>query len=284
MIAIDFAPGLHGNFLEFVINRYIFNVPYSVDSIFQNTGAAHRVNQDPVYQQHKKTYWGHFSAFSDKYPDSVDKVIWIKHDPRLDFVLLTNIFYRCIPGGVIRNDTSILDLEKFHVDSMKHVDWPQAETGSLKSLRMNWYTKFQERHFAETEKRPNTTLPVHEFDYSSFFSLPEFVIELQNTSNFLNMTLQYDTSLSELWQEFVSINQGFNNYKQAQQILTDALSNIWQPIDVNNWQLQAWINHNLSKMFRLYDGELFDCEQYVNNTQSLYAIIQKHLNDFDSKF
>jgi hypothetical protein len=284
MIAIDFAPGLHGNFLEFVINRYIFDVPYSVDSIFQKSGAAHIINQDPVYQQHKKTYWGHFSAYGDSYPESVNKVIWIKHNPKLDFVLLTNIFYRCHPNAVSQNDTSIVDQKKFHTDLMGPSFWSQAETGSLKSLRMNWYTKFQERHFSETEKYPNTTIPVHEFDYSSFFSLPEFIIELQRVSEFLNITLKYDTSLGKLWQEFALINQGFNNYKQAQQILANTLSNVLSPIDVDDWQLQAWLNHNLSKMFRLYDGELFDNEQYVDNTQSLYALIQQHLIDFDSKF
>ena len=284
MIAIDFAPGLHGNFLEFVINRYIFDVPYSVDSIFQNSGAAHKINQDTVYQQHKKTYWGHFSAYGDNYPDSVNKVIWIKHNPKLDFVLLTNIFYRCHPGAVLRNDISILDQKKFHVNLMENSIWSQAETGSLKLLRMNWYTKFQERHFFETEKYPNTNLPVYEFDYSSFFSLPDFIIELQRVSEFLNITLKYDTSLDKLWQEFVLINQGFNNYKQAQQILSNTLSNALFPIDTNDWQLQAWLNHNLSKMFRIHDGKLFDTEQYVDNTQSLYALIQQHLKEFDSKF
>ena len=58
-MAIDFAPGLHGHFLEYVINRYIFGVTCDVDSIFQSSGAVHAINVDSDYQKNKIANRGH---------------------------------------------------------------------------------------------------------------------------------------------------------------------------------------------------------------------------------
>ena len=52
-LALDFAPGLHGHFLEYVCNRYIFKVPYEKNTVFQSTGACHTINTDSEYQKNK---------------------------------------------------------------------------------------------------------------------------------------------------------------------------------------------------------------------------------------
>ena len=164
MIAIDFAPGLHGHFLEYVINKFIFGVPSETKNIFQSTGAAHCINWDTTYQKNKIAERGHFSSFDYNYPDKTEKIIWIKHDQELDFVLLINQFDRCSPDAVKSNDFNIDDIKKLHLDNM----FDRASTP--KDLRDNWYNKLLEFHNNKiTSLKHSTDLPVFDFNYGSFF-------------------------------------------------------------------------------------------------------------------
>jgi hypothetical protein len=280
MTVIDFAPGQHGHFLEYVVNKYIFNINASIptNNLFQSSGAAHNINNSLEYQKRKIVFSGHYSSFNFTYPDQAEKIIWIDHAPNLDFILLTNIYHRCHPNAVNGTEVNIHEITQLHQDAMFDADQ------TLQSLRNNWYTKLQERHFEQTKLKNNTNLPVFDFKYSSFFSLAAFIEHLQQLADFLNFTFVYNQSFVELYQKFIEVNQGYNQYCKALRIVDAILTNQSCLIDQQDWQLQAYINHQLSKLFKIYDGVLHDRNDYPSDTLILHNLVVEFVNNYDNIF
>jgi len=279
MILIDFAPGLHGHFLEFIVNRYIFDVEYCIDSIFQSTGAAHVINVDPVYQQNKIVESRHYSSLMNNryYSENINQIIFIKHNPNFDFVLLTNIFYRCHSKAIHSKDIDVDLIIEFHKQLMA------ADSVTDQDLKNNWFAKLQGRHFVECEKKAKSNILVFDFDFGSFFTLTTFLKELQRTADYLGMTFKFDQSLVNIWNEFIEKNQGYKLYNLGNHLLTQIYNNHTVEIP-NDWKLHAYINHNIAETFRLYDGELFESEAYPTNTQHIHKIILNHIASFDTRF
>jgi len=278
MIAIDFAPGQHGHFLEYVVNNFIYNIGVPIENIFQSSGAAHNINICAEYQASKQASSRHYSSFNCPYPKDAEKIVWIKHDPSLDFILLSNIYHRCHPKAVTGMDVNINEIAQLHRDGM----FDSNQT--LSSLRNNWYAKLKERHFKQTELKKTTTLPVFDFEYSSFFSLAAFVEQLQQLANFLNFTFVYSQSFVELYQKFISVNQGYSQYCTALKIVDSILTNQACPIDQDNWQIQSYINYCLSNLFKIHNGVLHECDQYPNNTQDIHKLVINFVTNYDKIF
>lgn len=275
-IAIDYAPGLHGHFLELVLNKYIYGIPFNSDKIFQSSGAVHAININQDYQDRKIVYQGHFASFGDVYNKHVQKVVFIDHDPKLDFVLLTNIFYRCHEDS--------MDVSDFNVDKIIALHKSFLTTGNTDlDFRNNWFAKLDQRFFEHASAHPTTQLPVYNFDYGSFFELSNFCTELKKTAHFLQETFKFDHTLGKLWQEFMARNQGWALREQAHAILQSMLAN--QNITIpNDWKLHAYLNFRLSRMFDLYDGKLHTNHTYPTTTSELLTVIQEHLATFDSRW
>jgi hypothetical protein len=267
MILIDYAPGLHGFFLEFVVNKYLFGADYSVDSIFQKSGACHEIIFDKKYQQHKVVTCDHYSSISNKkeYSQDINKIIFIKHNPILDFVLLVNIFYRCHPEVTVNRYLDSESIIEYHLNSM-------LNNSSDKELRNDWFTKLSERHFADTEKKAHSNVPVFDFDFGAFFDLSKFLLELQRLSKYLDVDFKFDVSLVKIWNEFIEKNQGFQLYKSAQNLLCSIYNNDSMEIP-NDWKLHAYIYTEIVKTFNVHDSEFFDLETYSTNTQQIYKKI-----------
>ena len=277
MIAIDFSPGAHGYFLEYVINRWIYQVPYTMDTPFQKSGSSHNITQDPVYQESKVVNARHYSVYKHQYPHNTEKIIFIKHCPKLDYVLLTNVFYRT-HASALQSDYPTEKIQQFHIDNMSSDGKDPTEI----ELRNNWYHKLHARDFFNTDNIQQTNLPYFEFDYQSFFNFSEFLIELQRLSNFLNILFTYSTDLWLLWKKFMDKNQGWISYNQANDILNKIYANQSATIEPD-WKLHAWINTCLSKTFRIYSGVLFD-DIYPTDTQQVFNIITEHIKTVDLQF
>jgi len=276
VIALDFAPGLHGHFLELVLNKYIYGIPFHSDKIFQSSGAVHAININQDYQDQQIVYQGHFSSFEYAYHEHTQKVVFIDHDSELDFVLLTNIFYRCHENAV--------NVDDFNIEEIIATQKSFLTTGDTDlDFRNNWFAKLNERFFQHASTRPNTQLPVYNFDFRSFFDLSKFCIELQKTAHFLQETFKFDHTLAELWQKFMRLNQGWILREQAHAFLQSTLANQNIPIP-NDWKLHAYLNFQLSRMFDLHDGVLYTDLTYPATTGELLTVVQEHLATFDSKF
>jgi hypothetical protein len=275
---IDFAPGLHGHFLSYVVNQYIFNIGVKPFDIFQSSGAAHLINLNKEFISRQQVFQGHASYFNYDYPAGTDKIVWIKHSSEFDFVLLTNIFNRCHPDVVNSEIGNSVDINKLHLDNMF------SSQSSLHELRENWYTKLLENHLVKGAVLKQTNIPVFEFDVSSFFDLSDFIEELSRCADFLNMKLHFNSDLVDLHTKFLHKNQGYQRWNICKSLINDIISNKKTAIDLQDWQIQAFINFKLSQLFKIYSGALFDQDLYAKDTQEIHGMVRQFLNTYDQYY
>ena len=266
MIKIDFHAGTHGHFLEYVSNVYIMQTSPNQHNIFRPpTYSAH--NLDTQYLHNRQIFCGHFSKpiFNLKIYNH-DQIIRINIDLDNDnimFVALTNFLCKSCDVGFEQQMLSI----------------PEYIRNINVNYRNYWYSKFNEKdtpiHNYYTDFLP-ITAPIFKFKFESFFSFKDFCIELSALAAFLNQTFFPDQSLYNLWFEFITRNQGWQSYLKCNQLLEDIFAN--QNADIKcSIVEESWLNYNLSKICRLYNGAMFEQEIYPKNTQQVYNIIQEHL-------
>jgi hypothetical protein len=278
-VAIDFDPGTHGHFLEYICNKYIFNVSVS-NSPFFKSGSSHAINLDANYQQNKQITSGHYTYFNGLPIE--DKVVYIKHNPKFDLVLLNNIFYRCYDDNGVSGNQTDLDPEfilKWHAD----IILKDSSTQNSSVLKENIYAKLTEKTHFQSSNITHPGKEVFNFDYGSFFNLTDFLLELQQLSQFLNQMLFIPSELSEDWHKFIENNQGYQAYQRTNYLLEKILSNQEETIE-NNFFIHAGINVGLARIARLYDTELHSLDTYPTSTKQIYQILSKHLIDYDEKY
>lgn len=271
LVALDFAPGLHGHFLEFIVNKFIYNVSFDGDTIFQQSGAAHKINVNKEYQNSKIVHQAHYSSFGHDYPADTKKIIFIDHDEsNLDIVLLNNVYHRCHPDAVHVNDFDMHKITQLHRQYL----FCDSDLDS----RNNWFAKLDERQFSHAFVQPNSNLPIFYFKYSSFFNLIDFYLELKKLTDFLGETLRFDISFYKFWNEFIKKNQGWHLYKLGNNLIESLLIGNDKKIP-NDWKLHAYLNFKISKIFNVYDGILHTEKKYPNNTIELMSIISQHMDN-----
>ena len=279
LAAIDFDPGMHGNFLEYICNKYIFNSPVTNLPFFKS-GSSHAINLDTNYQQNKQVVCGHYTYFNFNIPAYVDKVVYIKHNPKFDLVLLGNIIHRCY--GLLGNQEDIDpdQILDWHLDFIKN----DKTTKEACILKENIYSKLIERtHFQPTDVTHTYKSEIFNFDFGNFFNLTDFLLELQNLSNFFNQTLVVPPVLVDDWKMFIDKNQGYQAYQRVNFLLGKILTNQTEPIE-DNFLIHAGINTYLSRIARLHDTELHNVTSYPTTTEQVYKILTNHFIEHDKKY
>jgi hypothetical protein len=267
MIKIDFHGSTHGHFLEYVANIYIMQTTASQTSIFKPpTYSAHAPDQN--YLKNRIIKCGHYSEtiypqYKINNDDQVIRIIIDTNSDNMFFVSLTNLMFKAGDVGLKKQLLSIPE----------HVRKNKIE------YRNNWYSKFNERetyinHY--TNFIPLTN-PVFNFHFELFFSFKDFCTELERLAMFLNQTFFPDASLYNLWSEFISYNQGWQSYIKCNQLLEDMFAGKSTNIHCTVIE-EGWINYNLSKICRMYGGQMFEHEEYPTDTEQAYKIIQIHLS------
>lgn len=231
-------------------------------ALFNSLGASHAV--DDVYMKNRRIVCDHYSS-NNSIIESTDQVIRITLDSTNDrqfFIALTNLMYRAGDVGFEKQMLSI----------------PDSIRDDAVAYRNNWYSKFNERHSYSDFYNDFSKIsqPVFEFPFESFYSFPEFCKNLNEMAGFLNQTFFPNKSLINLWEKFIKMNQGFQSYNKCNAILENIFANRDMAIDCTVIE-QGWINYNLSKMCRMYNGATFDQQKFPTNTQDIYKEIEHHL-------
>jgi hypothetical protein len=117
----------------------------------------------------------------------------------------------------------------------------------------------------------------------SLFDPVNFYIELYKLAAFLETTFIPDQELSMLLDEFLHQNQGWQYYTKSKQQATAAFAG--KKIEFTSDEiLQALINSVLSSAVGVFDGELFDSNDYPTSTLAVSELITQHLQTFDQRF
>jgi hypothetical protein len=267
MIKVDYQPGTHGVFLTYVSNVYIMQMPPIVESIFTPGGIAHGVGYYPDYIKNRIiTERPRRDCWEFDHTDQIIRIVVRDFSDETFFKLITNCVVRVDDRGIEGYLSNVApDLRQ-----------------TRQQHRQLWYAKIADnRAQPEPTEFYNSNMFAHtneknlfEFPFESFFSMSAFFKDLDRLSHFLNFKFAPDIELAQLWQEFDSKNHGQNSHAKCDMILENILLGKDCNIDCTVLE-EAWLNYNLSKIFRVYDGLVFDCEQYPTNTKQIHQWIEK---------
>jgi hypothetical protein len=257
---IDFYPGSHGHFLEYVVNCWIFNGP-RIPNIFTDNGTCHLTYGDYAYVSSKRVLCNHFSEMKIFYPESCTKIIRIS----------VNSFFEecCLQMNVINRAGDI----PRHI---KEQSLPDQVLASVDRVRNDYYSKFLDRqnNAASNIEWAVTDCPVLEISMADLYDLRMFFAALQKIAYFLNRKFTPDDELTQLWYKFVSLNHGLRSWNLVNEFVTAVLSN--RELDVClNVEEQALANVFFSQSLNIYDNELFYTDCYPSSTLEVRRLLNK---------
>lgn len=277
MQKIDFFGGLHGNFLELMINMFVFRIDFDQDNLFNQNGSCHTKNDNEQY--HPIITCRHYSFYNHKFnPD--DQVIEIHCVENDLLIALTN--------SLIRGGDEVVDIHNLEYSTIeklsklkkikpfvnhlieqhgKQLNYPRS------LLRKYFYSKFDSPElgidFFNTFKHKG---PKHQFPFSAFFNIENFYLELNKCAFFLNQDFYPTNRTHEIWQEFIDCNQGYASHLKCQRVFAAILSGDDMIIDLNIVE-EAWILYRISRIFRCYDHPLLCGDKFISNTREIHNIL-----------
>jgi len=267
-IYLDFFSGSHGHFLEYVINTWLFKGP-RVGNIFTDLGASHVPWSDLNYMSNRMIAAKHYSEF-DIECDVPDQVVQISiSDDCARWIYQINVVERAGDIPAEKKNEEIPDM----VRKIPH------------AFRNSWYSKFnfEENGYTLPNNWRWREVPSFVFPMESLFDINDFYRRLYQLSKFLNITFVPDHDLAQLFEMFLIKNQGWQSYSKCKNIVHESLlrNNIEFTSNVCE---QALINSMLTQIIGIFDGELFDYDDYPSNTLQLWNLIDHHLITFDQRF
>jgi hypothetical protein len=278
MEKIDFFGGLHGNFLELLINLFIYEIDIdTTQNWFTPNGACHSKNRMSNY--FPKIKCNHYSYLNLEFsPD--DNVIEIHCDRDYMLPALVNSFTRAgdqnidicyLENNTINKLAAIPKATYFLEDLIQEHGMQQNYSRSV--IRNYFYSKFDSPELGLNKfnnfKHTGKTL---QFPFHAFFDLEQLYFYLNQCAFFLNMDFYPSDKTCQIWKEFIDRNQGFQSQKRCQMAINHILNNTSMYIGDFNLVEEAWILYKLSTIFRCYNHSLFD-DHFPDDTKIINKII-----------
>lgn len=277
MEKIDFFGGTHGNFLELMINLFIYQIDYDDDQLFNQNGACHNKNTNSTYiPRIKCNHW----SYNNIPFNNNDSVIEIRCAEKDMLVALSNSLLRA--GNEV---IDILDLENGTIEKLSSLpkanlllndlikEYGRQSNYPRSVIRNYFYSKFDNPDFGinlfNNFHHQGSTLT---FPFDAFFNLEDFFLNLNKCAFFLNMNFYPTDRTVKIWEKFIEVNQGYHSQQKCNQIIHYVLTN--QSMDISDVNLveEAWILYRLSQIFRCYDHPLLNADQFVTNTAEISRI------------
>lgn len=275
---IDFFGGVHGNYLELVVNHWIDqNVSYDITlPQFNSNGACHLKNDNADYCP--ITTAQHYSYFGMQFNDT-DLVIRIV--PTQDDLLIA------ITNSFLRAGDQTLDLENLENNTYEKMSsLPKMaqfvntlvtnhglhDRYSRKVLRKYFYSMFDDYEYGLSMFVDWTPVKnFYNFDFRRFFNFSSFIQGLQEISKFVNLEFSPTPQLIDLHKNFLQLNQGYHSELKCNKVVEAILHQQSMDLKLNIVE-EAWVNYKISKMFNLYDVVELEQDVYPATTDIISKI------------
>lgn len=279
MQKIDFFGGLHGHYLELLINVFINQNGFDLTRpIFTQTGACHLKNADKTYLKNAKA--DHYSHFD--LPFNIDDQV-IKIVPTVNDVLIG------VTNSLLRAGDQSFDLNTLEVDTINKLkqipkaryflktllnDHGEQKNFSRQILRNYFYSMF-DVHKHGLGMFVNFSVDInyaYDFPFRAFFDTNDLLYQLNNIAKFLGENFYPTIKLMEVHEKFLELNQGYHSEIKCSQLLRD----IWagRSTDINlNLIEEAWINWQIARSLRCYDLPILVDNKYPTNTSQISQAI-----------
>ena len=272
---IDFYGGAHGNFLEYIINRYIFSIECCKDfTPFNNLGTAHAKNDNAAYVKDRKIVCRHFSAFGDKMPEHIP-IVKIKVSKHYHPVVVYNAVLRAGDqffdiDNLEKNTLSKLP-EKHNALKIEIINQLGRSTDyHRKDIRNFFFSKLMHDEYSinlmNADIHPSN--PSIEIDVGVLFEFQKFTMTLGDIANFLNCRFAFDKTLYPLWLTFMSKNHGYISFKKCSKIIDNIIQCQDYDFKVNVLE-EAYINFFIVKSFGVYENVRCFDDTFPTNTKHI---------------
>lgn len=279
MKKIDFHGGLHGNFLELTVNLFIHQIDYDFSfSQFTEHGACHVKNMISSYNP--ITVARHWSRRGLPF-DNNDQVVQIVVEETDLLTAITNSYSRAgdeqIDFDNIEKDTitKLSKLSKSDILLRTLITEHGIRRDYPRSIFRNYfYSMFNdcENGIDMFNSFSGGDYEIYRFPFSCFFDISEFYYHLNGIANFYQLNFYPTIELSILYSQFVEKNQGFHSQKKLFKAWQDIVSGRNESYCFNVAE-EAWINWQISRIFRCYDHPDLNQDIYPTNTGHISQIV-----------
>jgi len=272
MDKIDFWGGCHGNFLEVMLEMFVYgNNTMKGKPLFNSAGAAHLKGDVEDYVP--VILARHYSENNVPFNDD-DAVIEIHCCEEYRLAALTNSLLRAGDETIDIYNLHQNTIAKLQAVSKAYMDLQDIieehgiqENYSKQIIRNYFYSKFEYDNYGismwNTFKH---TGQKYVFPISAFYNLEEFYFHLNNCAYFLNLNFYPTPDTANLWNEFIDKNQGYQSQKKCDTIIKCVLEKTKLPIENLTIIEEAYIAHRVAKLFRCYNHPLLTNETFPTST------------------
>lgn len=271
MQKIDFFGGLHGNFLELVVNVAINQNGYDISRPqFTEDGACHLKNNDSSYK--RLVFARHYSFY---------KILFASDDVVIRIVPTSNDLLIGLTNSLLRAGDEKFDLDTLETDTISKLssiakgaefkntlveDYGVKVNYPRSAIRNYFYSKLGDYENGLGMLTTFNSAPsVYHFPFRAFFDIGQFYQELNNIARFLGLNFYPTPALAKLYSDFLKVNQGYHSELKCKEIWQAILHGQSMDIKLNILE-EAWINQQISMCFRCYDLPLLIQDQYPTNT------------------
>lgn len=287
-VSIDFVAGSHGQFLEFVCNKFIANLSETDYNPFNALGASH--SRSPGYHKEKVFLATHYSNYKLTVFPTVIRIVFETSDLlNLNSVSLLRAADVGIDNDMLEQDTYNKLNNQFYISLLDNIcaAYPDVQLSASNPdcpryvLREFFKLGFKdpENHGLMQLQRQMTydlSHKVFDFDFKNFYNTDMFVESIKTLALWLGSKVSNLPALVELHHEFLQKQI----YKDSKTQADDVILAVQTQQDTNIPRLsllqESYINATLEN---LYQVEMpFVQPVYFSTTKQ----ILKHLYDTNS--
>jgi hypothetical protein len=290
-LVIDYAPGAYGNFIRYVINRHIFQMPTANFDPFNDNGASH--NGHPEYFGRSTIKLFHYSFFKcmrEELPFFVRKIS--QSDIVLQIEVGDDDYYHVYYNDFVRSTKESIALHDLEIDTLtkmnsipkyqrfkaqlisRYGELANYSRNSIKQLFYDDFCNYKEFWLAQRNTFYDyKTQKVIRIAVSDIINLESFLIMIQKVSmTLINKTVDIDQSIIALHNKFIECNAGWNSLIKCQHILQNIVCGNHLEFTINSME-EAWIDRNIEIIFGINYQMIDDCHRA--NTKSWHDEILK---------
>jgi len=282
-VSIDFVAGSHGNFLEYVCNKFIAKVPIT-DGPFTDLGTSHNKNQS--YYDHAVFRAMHYSEFQLPTKDDVIRITFGQDD----LLILSSVsLFRAGDTGI---DNNMLEHNTYHklnnklyrnlIDTINSA-YPEYAISSLipdcPRFILREFFKFGFRDpgvhgfLQKMEQITNSSAKnVFDFPFSTFYNSEMFLNKINALAKWFGELNIDNLSIQQLHADFLSKNT-YTDHKEISDTIISAIKNKrYTPIPKLTLFQESYINGVLEHTYPGLEMPFMQNE-YFKNTKDIIEYI-----------
>lgn len=282
-VSIDFVAGSHGNFLEFVCNKFLGKLDINF-SPFNATGASHTKSQK--YLKNRLFVSNHYVS---KGLELTKKVIKITFEPS-DLLLLSSVSF--LRAGEMNIDSDLLEQNTFnklnnvyYKNLIKNITdaYPEItlseESPDCPRYILREFFKFgfcdgaTHGLISELDRMVySSEHQIFDFEFKQFYNTQVFINAMNDLAAWYGTTIDNVSDLEMLHREFLKRQIYRHDKTQADSIISSVQNKQEIPIAKLRLLQESYINGVLESMYHIEMP--FKQLEYFSNTKEII----KHLN------